>query len=243
MTRSIDFRYVIVRNGADLCEIYPADGGAAIRMNDSAEIKTSLRGAFFPDERVNWLADRIRPEMILDGVTYSLGIFLPATVVETKTAETRAVEIEAYDQCWLAKDFARPLQSMVAKNENYVAVIKNFLHLAGIDQTLATANAAKLPEARHWEIGTPFLSIINELLSRNRRRPRRTSATRSAARTSGLCCCRRSPGRRTSTRRRMCLSASAPILTRATTWRRPRQTTTSTLRFPCRGAAGASRRL
>lgn len=165
MTRSIDFRYVIVRNGADLCEIYPADGGAAIRMNDSAEIKTSLRGAFFPDERVNWLADRIRPEMILDGVTYSLGIFLPATVVETKTAETRAVEIEAYDQCWLAKDFARPLQSMVAKNENYVAVIKNFLHLAGIDQTLATANAAKLPEARHWEIGTPFLSIINELLS------------------------------------------------------------------------------
>ena len=165
-TREIDFRYAVVRNGADLCELYPVEGGEPrIRMKDSAEIKTSLSGTFLPDERVNWLTDRIRPELILDGTVYPLGIFLPATVQERTDESQRSVLVEAYDQCWLAKDYARALQSSVAKNENYVAVIKNHLHLAGIDQTLATANAATLPEARHWEIGTPFLTIVNELLA------------------------------------------------------------------------------
>lgn len=165
MTRSIDFRYVIVRNGADLCEIYPADGGAAIRMNDSAEIKTSLRGAFFPDERVNWLADRIRPEMILDGVTYSLGIFLPATVVETKTAETRAVEIEAYDQCWLLRDCRKEESVYFSASTKYISAIEMLLTDAGVTMFAATPNTAALAERRTWPIGTPFLSIINELLS------------------------------------------------------------------------------
>ena len=166
ITREIDFRYQIVRGDADYCEIYPIAGGEPrIRMKDSAEIKTSFSGSFLPDERVNWLTDRIRPELILDGVTYPLGLFLPATVQERTDESQRSVQVEAYDLCWLAKDYARAVQASIAKNENYVAVIKNLLHLAGIDQTLATANAATLPEARHWEIGTPWLSIVNELLA------------------------------------------------------------------------------
>lgn len=166
MTREVDFRYFAIRGDADLCEIYPMEGSEPrIRMSDSAEIKTSLSGTFLPDARVDWLSDRIRPEMILDGVRHPLGIFLPATVQERTDESRRSVQIEAYDQCWLVRDYARPLQSSVLRNENYVNVIKNLLHLAGVDQTQATANAATLPEARVWEIGTPFLDIINELLS------------------------------------------------------------------------------
>ena len=85
--RTIDFRYRVLRKGADFCRIYPTeDNWPSIRMDNDAEIRTSLKGVFLPpDADVNWMADEICPEMIIDGTVYSLGIFLPATITETKT--------------------------------------------------------------------------------------------------------------------------------------------------------------
>ena len=166
MIREIDFRYIVMRGNADLCEIFPIDGKEPkIRMRDNAEIKMSLSGAFLPDERVNWLTDRIRPEMILDGVRYPLGLYLPATVQEYTDESTKYVQIEAYDLCWLVKDYASSLAMYVAQNDNYIDAVENLLYLAGVEQSLATANAAALSEAREWLSGTSWLSIVNELLA------------------------------------------------------------------------------
>ena len=83
MTRTIDFRYHIVRDGGDYCLLQPAAGSSpTIRMNDSGDIKTSLSGSFLiPEADVNWMTDEIRPEMIIDGRAHRLGVFLPASVL------------------------------------------------------------------------------------------------------------------------------------------------------------------
>lgn len=166
MTRTIDFRYTIIRGDADLCEIYPIEGSEPIiRMKDTAEIKTSLSGTFLPDERVNWLTDRIRPEMILDGVVHPLGIFLPATVQNRENESQRSVQVEAYDQCWLAKDFCWPNTITRTASENYITVAESLLTRTGIKNILSTPRAGTLGMIRSWDIGTPYLEIVNELLS------------------------------------------------------------------------------
>ena len=165
MFREIDFRYTLVRNGSDVCLIHPVSGGEPrIRMDDSAEIKTSFSGTFCPEERADWLTDRIRPEMILDGVSYPLGLFLPATVTETESAETRAVEIEAYDQCWLLRDCRKEESVYFSASTKYISAIEMLLTDAGVTMLAATPNTAALAERRTWPIGTSNLAVINELL-------------------------------------------------------------------------------
>ena len=63
MTREIDFRFVVVRDGADYTMLLPADSGSRqLRMDDSSDIKTSFSGIFLdPGDSVNWLTDEIRP--------------------------------------------------------------------------------------------------------------------------------------------------------------------------------------
>ena len=99
MMRTIDFRFRVIRDGGEFCLLHPADGMPNIRMNDKTEISTDFSGSFLiPEKNVNWLTDEIRPEMILNGVTHPLGIFLPATVSENDDGITRSIQIEAYDR-------------------------------------------------------------------------------------------------------------------------------------------------
>lgn len=168
MTRTISFRYVIVRNGADYMEIYPMEGSApTIRMDDGGEIKTSLSGSFAdPGDAVSWLSDRIRPEMTLDGVTYPLGIFLAASVRTQETETQRYVSIEAYDQCWILRDTKAESLPYFASGTGYLASVQSLLTDAGISLVDATPSDAVMAEAREdWDIGTSYLEIINQLLS------------------------------------------------------------------------------
>ena len=57
--RTVDFRYTVMRNGADFGILRPAGGSwPRILMDDSGEIKTSLSGSFVPPEG-QALAERI----------------------------------------------------------------------------------------------------------------------------------------------------------------------------------------
>lgn len=167
MSRTIDFRYVVMRNNADVCVINPASGSSpTVRMDDSAEIKMSLTGSFVQNESVNWLSDRIRAEMIIDGVTYPIGIFLPATVRVTETETGRQIAVEAYDQCWLVRDFSTENRVVINSGANYITAIQQLLLEAGIVLMAATPTTETLAEVRaDWEVGTSYLTIVNQLLS------------------------------------------------------------------------------
>lgn len=165
MTRTLEFRYVIMRNGADFGQLYPLSA-PTIRCDSSADIKTSLSGTFLNNDEVNWLSDEIRVEMIIDGVVYLLGVYLPATVTFNSDGITDQVDIEAYDRCWIVQDNKTESLIYFQAGTNYLTAINQLLAHCGIALVTVTPNLATMAEDREdWPVGTSYLEIINQLLS------------------------------------------------------------------------------
>lgn len=167
MTRTVDFRYIVVRNGADFTELRPIrDASPLLIMNESAEIKMSFSGSFAADDSINWLTDQIRPELVIDGVASPLGVYLPATVTPSEDESTRSVQVEAYDRCWLVRDTYTETMRHFSAGSLYTDVVRQLLTEAGIVLMIVTPSAAALTEDREdWDIGTSLLQIVNDLLA------------------------------------------------------------------------------
>lgn len=173
MTRTVDFRYIVLRNGADYDEIHPLDGSEpSLRMDDSAEIKTSLSGSFLENDRINWLTDRIRPEMIVDGTVYPMGVYLPASMEPADDGTTKSVLIDAYDQCWLVQNHIVEDRLVIRSGTNYISAVMSMLNEVGIVNIAATPTDLRLPEQREeWKLGDSYLTAVNQLLSEINYRP------------------------------------------------------------------------
>ena len=168
MFRSIDFRYTIQRNGADYCELHRlSDGSASVKMNDSSSIKTSLSGDFLiPAKEVNWLTDEIQVQIITNGEPHSCGIFLPSVVSEHEDETIQFLHIDALDRGWIAQDSRTESRVFIPAGTNYVDAVVSVLGRAGISQIISTPTAFLMPEDRDdWNVGTPILDIVNQLLS------------------------------------------------------------------------------
>lgn len=175
MRREIDFRYRVLRNGAVFGELHASPDASApvIRMDDSAEIKTSLSGSFLPtvtdaDGRTveaDWLSDEIQPVMIIDGVEHALGVYAPATVTPSRSQGAESMRIEAYDRCWRVRDLYTTTRMYLEAGTAYLTPINNMIKNAGIKLIMATPSAATFAEDRQdWDPGTSCLSVVNELL-------------------------------------------------------------------------------
>ena len=165
--RTIDFRYRILRNGGDYCEIHPANNSMpVIDMNDTGEIKTSFSGKFLlPQQELDWLTDEILPEMILDGVTYKLGTFLAARVEEDDDGTTPCLQIEAYDRGWMVRDSRAESRPFFAAGTNYLDAVGSALVAAGVTDIREVPTDAVLTEDREdWDCGTSWLEVANQLL-------------------------------------------------------------------------------
>ena len=167
MTRSLDFRFRIMRGGADYGELYPAESSSPrISMRSSNPVKTNFSGTFLPPEKdVDWMSDEIRPEILLDGVAYSLGIFQPIKVQRIDNGTAVNLSISANDRCWAVRDTRSESRVYFAAGTNYVAAAVSVLTGTGIAVINAVQTAATLGEDREWPIGTSRLDIVNELLT------------------------------------------------------------------------------
>ena len=175
MTRSVDFKYRVLRGGAVFGELHASPDASApiLRMDDSAEIKTSLAGTFYPDVtdadgyavEADWLSDEIQPVLIVDGVEHALGVFMPSTVTPWTIEAAQTVRIEAFDRCWRVRDTYITSRVYFAASTPYLTAIESLLTLAGVTFAFATPTSAVLAEDREgWEPGTSALAIVNELL-------------------------------------------------------------------------------
>ena len=172
--RTIDFAYHVLRNNAFFGYLHaPMDKGNALRMDDSGEIKMSLSGTFSPRVtdvdgnlvEADFLSDEIRPMMIIDGIEHPLGVYGVSKAVPTETNGVQRLQIEAFDRCWKVRDHYAEKQVYFAAGTNYITAIERMLIEAGIAIILATPTDAVLAEAREdWEIGTSYLTIVNQLL-------------------------------------------------------------------------------
>lgn len=166
MTRLIETRYIVVRNGADYGFLHPVKNSFPIvKMKVDGDIKTSLSGEFVRNDAVDWLRDKIRPELVIGGKAYPLGVFIPASVRWKESETTKSITLEAYDQCWQLKDTKTEGVLHFNAGTNYLDAVNLLLTQAGIALVSSKPSTATLAEDREdWELGTSYLTIINQLL-------------------------------------------------------------------------------
>lgn len=159
-------RYEVLRNRAVYTTLRASEPGE-ISCDSAAELKMSFRGSFaeIPDG-VDFLTDRIRPVVILNGVEYPVGVY----VVTTETTELRggeeSVAVEGYSVLYLASRKCIETRLSIPAGTNYVSECIQLLASAGITDVEADTTTYTLATAREdWDVGTPVLQIVNELLA------------------------------------------------------------------------------
>lgn len=166
MIRTVEFLFHIMRNGADFGTLFPIESAPHISMRSGDTIKTTLSGTFLlPEKDANWLTDEIRPEIIIDGTRYSLGIYCPNKVDEADDGVTKSITIAANDRCWIVQDHRTEGMYFIAAGTNYVSAVVSVLTASGISGVSATDTDEVLAEDREWPSGTSYLEIANTLLT------------------------------------------------------------------------------
>ena len=165
-SRLIDFRYELLnRNDLVKGEIDVLSG--SVSFNSLAEIKRT--GQFQIKENIlqdiDYLNDRIRPVVILDGVEYPMGVFLIPSPSRAKTEKGIIRSIEAYDKTQILKEDKLLDRYFIKQGTNYIKIIVQLINSAGISQTIIPESELFLARDREFEPGTSKLEIINKLLN------------------------------------------------------------------------------
>lgn len=166
MIRNYSVRVDVIRNGATLTTLHPVSE-PLIDCDAEAQIKMSMSGTFRNNDQVDWLTDELIPYQIIDGEEHPVGVFPVGTVSYSHDENgVKTVRVEAYDRCMVLKQTKAERIIHFSAGKNYVAAIEELLAEAGIVLYIATPTTATMQTAREdWPIGTPYLEIINTLLS------------------------------------------------------------------------------
>lgn len=164
--RNVDYRVDVLRGGVPYAQM-AFSSPPTVYMDADASIKMTLKGEFIYNERVNTITDELRPVMILDGAEYPLGIYQFVTVSgNTNAAGIRYENVEAYDRAIRLSWAKLEHRDYWAAGTAYDTVIAHYLTSAGITHVAFTPSDLTLQSDREdWDIGTPYLEIINTLLA------------------------------------------------------------------------------
>lgn len=178
--RRVSFQFNLLRDGAFYARLRALEDTAPhVRMQDDAQIKMSFSGVFSPvaadvDGRpmaINWLTDEIQPVMIVNGLPYPLGVFIPTTQSLSVDSGSR-VNIQAYDRCQRVLDTNSAAPVYWPRGTLYLDAVEQLLSASGINTVFTTPNSAVFAEPREdWDAGTPYLTIVNDLLAEINYRP------------------------------------------------------------------------
>lgn len=158
-------RYEVLRNGGVYGTVESEDV-PEIQCNTESDLILSIKGAFVSDGEYNFLTDRLRPVITLNGTEYPVGIYVVTTEERSEKNGHRIVGIEGYSILYLAKRKKTETRIHINAGENYITVISNLLASAGIDSIEAQPTSYTFATEREdWDIGTPVLNIVNALLA------------------------------------------------------------------------------
>lgn len=144
-SESTTFRFAVV-------SLKDADG------NDVSGTSTS--------NEIQWMSDRIRPVLLINGDEYPVGQFVATTVETRGTAAAQMISLEAYSLLYLADRVSPPSGYTIEAGTNYIAAVQELLRYAGIVRYEADETDAILASARaDWPEGTSVLDIVNALLA------------------------------------------------------------------------------
>jgi hypothetical protein len=160
-------RYDVLRNGAVIKQIY-AYGTPTISMISSSELKTNLSGQFhnYSALGINFMTDRLHPVITINGIEYPCGVYFITNETEKKAYGVSFMQLEGYSLLYLLKQKKIETRLSFAAGTLYTTVLAQLLIACGITSYDITASTLALATVREdWEIGTAYLTIVNQLLS------------------------------------------------------------------------------
>lgn len=163
--RHVALRYDIVRNGSIVGQLQPVSD-CTVTMIADAELKSYLRGSFMESDIFDPLNDLIRPMLILDGIASPVGEYLISVSEKAMHGAYTEDSIEAYDKSLILSQNRLEKRVSFPAGALYIDVIQSMLVECGITMTIAEASDATLATAREdWEVGTSYLTVVNDLLT------------------------------------------------------------------------------
>jgi hypothetical protein len=142
---------------------------AEVSMTAFADIKRTAKIKMKDNTDIDWLSDRIQPFVLFrmpdkNWIEYPTGIFLLSSPQRKEESGNVYRDVECYDGLQVLLDDKVESRYTIAQGTLYTLAINNILAGAGISKGQITPSTAVLVTDREWEIGTPKLNIINELL-------------------------------------------------------------------------------
>lgn len=143
--------------------------GGSIIFNSEAEIKRIANFTIKESKDIDWLNDRIRPVFCLrmpdsGWAEWPLGVFLISSPRRTANNVTMR-EIDAYDPSVILVEDKFDNRYLIPAGTRYTAAITKLINDAGISKVNITAHEGIVSVDKEFEIGTPKLTAINQLLS------------------------------------------------------------------------------
>lgn len=143
----------------------------SIRFDSLAEIKRmanlTLKESQFRD--IDWLNDRVRPVFHLkmkDGgyASWNMGVFLISSPTRRDGGSYIVRELELYDKTTILREDKVDKRHLIRTGTKYIDAITSIINSAGIHQVSLTPSNLTINIDKEYEIGTPKIQIINELL-------------------------------------------------------------------------------
>lgn len=168
-SRMIKFRYELLNKEERRIGTLDNVLSGEVRMLALADIKRTANINLKESKDIDWLNDRIQPFCMLrmpDGgwAEWSLGIFLPSSPRRKEQLQGVYREVECYDGLQVLADDKFVSRHTIPAGTKYIAAINDILFNAGITKANIVNSNLTLQITKEFEIGTPKLAAINELL-------------------------------------------------------------------------------
>ena len=155
-----------VWRGAAVVKTLNSTGDGVVRMDSDSDLKMSFAGTFYEYSGVNFLTDRLRVSVEINGTVYPLGTYCVTTETPSVADGVKTIKVEAYSLLWLLNQAKIETLKYYPTGQNYISAVQGLISEGGIADYSAEASTEVLATDREdWEIGTSYLTIINELLS------------------------------------------------------------------------------
>lgn len=168
-SRLIKFRYDLLnRQEIKIGTLDNVVSGEVSMASLATDIKRTARLNMKDNKDIDWLNDRVQPFCMLkmpDGwVEWSLGIFLLNSPKKREQNKQVYRNIEAYDGLQILLDDKFDSRYTIVSGTKYITAINNIFFTLGISKINIPNTDAALAITKEFEIGTPKLRAINELL-------------------------------------------------------------------------------
>ena len=136
------------------------------RCFDGTWCFTSINGLWIETENeFDMFSDRIRPVVSINGTDYDFGEFLIVAAPLEDDGKEYCYNIEAYDETMILKQSALTSRMYFARNTSYISIVSSLIANCGLTRISSYGTNLKTTVDHEYAIGTPYLTIINELLN------------------------------------------------------------------------------